>query len=473
MMSKSGRNDPCPCGSGKKYKKCCLKQTAATTINLEWQRLRRTEAELVDRLINFIDNTYDTPIMATAWEEFALGLAENYIEPESEMKALFMPWFLFNWRADPFAETGQIYPESTIAEQYLEKYSNRLSRYEKQFIEEATMQAFSFWSVKDSEPGQWLLLQDILLDREIKVMDRQASQTVKDGAILFARVITINNTSVILGCASYMIAPHYALQIQDFRQQMMRSPLAHSGQDLLQEYDIEIRDLYFAIKESMFTPPEMHNTDGDVIQITRLHYQLDCSVADALEALASLSMESADTLLKHGVYDSDSELQSISFSWLKKGNKSLQGMRNTILGQIKLNPGSIEIEVNSQQRAEAIKRKVKRRLGNRATFLHAVIDNQKTLFEQASNAPADRSEHEELMNIPEVQEQIRKMAQQHWKDWLDTPLPALKGKTPRQAAKTNQGRQQLEVMLAGFEYNQSADNLFAPDIADLRHKLGI
>ena len=23
-MAKIGRNDPCPCGSGKKYKKCCL-----------------------------------------------------------------------------------------------------------------------------------------------------------------------------------------------------------------------------------------------------------------------------------------------------------------------------------------------------------------------------------------------------------------------------------------------------------------
>ncbi|HLD77418.1 MAG TPA: SEC-C metal-binding domain-containing protein [archaeon] len=25
---KVGRNDPCPCGSGKKYKKCCLLKTA-------------------------------------------------------------------------------------------------------------------------------------------------------------------------------------------------------------------------------------------------------------------------------------------------------------------------------------------------------------------------------------------------------------------------------------------------------------
>ncbi len=29
MMSKIGRNDPCPCGRGKKYKRCCLPQHEA------------------------------------------------------------------------------------------------------------------------------------------------------------------------------------------------------------------------------------------------------------------------------------------------------------------------------------------------------------------------------------------------------------------------------------------------------------
>ena len=28
--AKIGRNDPCPCGSGKKYKNCCMRKTAAT-----------------------------------------------------------------------------------------------------------------------------------------------------------------------------------------------------------------------------------------------------------------------------------------------------------------------------------------------------------------------------------------------------------------------------------------------------------
>ena len=29
-MTKPGRNEPCPCGSGKKYKKCCIHKVAAS-----------------------------------------------------------------------------------------------------------------------------------------------------------------------------------------------------------------------------------------------------------------------------------------------------------------------------------------------------------------------------------------------------------------------------------------------------------
>lgn len=32
-MANIGRNDPCPCGSGKKYKKCCLNKTTHTAVN--------------------------------------------------------------------------------------------------------------------------------------------------------------------------------------------------------------------------------------------------------------------------------------------------------------------------------------------------------------------------------------------------------------------------------------------------------
>jgi hypothetical protein len=34
-MNKPGRNDPCPCGSGKKFKKCCEMQPAPKKINAQ------------------------------------------------------------------------------------------------------------------------------------------------------------------------------------------------------------------------------------------------------------------------------------------------------------------------------------------------------------------------------------------------------------------------------------------------------
>lgn len=35
---KIGRNDPCPCGSGKKYKKCCLEQDRINDLAFDTQR---------------------------------------------------------------------------------------------------------------------------------------------------------------------------------------------------------------------------------------------------------------------------------------------------------------------------------------------------------------------------------------------------------------------------------------------------
>ena len=52
-MAKIGRNDPCPCGSGKKYKKCCLEKDLTERRELsppaangpEWEEVEDPEAQ--------------------------------------------------------------------------------------------------------------------------------------------------------------------------------------------------------------------------------------------------------------------------------------------------------------------------------------------------------------------------------------------------------------------------------------------
>ena len=50
-MAKPGRNDPCPCGSGNKYKKCCLaKEEAVEREQLAKAEARRAESAAAHRL---------------------------------------------------------------------------------------------------------------------------------------------------------------------------------------------------------------------------------------------------------------------------------------------------------------------------------------------------------------------------------------------------------------------------------------
>jgi hypothetical protein len=56
MPSKSGRNDPCPCGSGQKYKRCCLpREEAERAEAVKQQRLWEEDAELDDE----VNDEYD------------------------------------------------------------------------------------------------------------------------------------------------------------------------------------------------------------------------------------------------------------------------------------------------------------------------------------------------------------------------------------------------------------------------------
>lgn len=51
---KTGRNDPCPCGSGKKYKKCCLIEAYVETGREESVR-----AGLVQEILGFFRKNYE------------------------------------------------------------------------------------------------------------------------------------------------------------------------------------------------------------------------------------------------------------------------------------------------------------------------------------------------------------------------------------------------------------------------------
>jgi hypothetical protein len=63
---------------------------------------------------------------------------------------------------------------------------------------------------------------------------------------------------------------------------------------------------------------------------------------------------------------------------------------------------------------------------------------------------------------------------QHYGDWPDQPVPALGGKTPREASRTKRGRAHVDLLLRKFEHSEG--RLPAGercDISRLRALLGL
>ena len=85
--------------------------------------------------------------------------------------------------------------------------------------------------------------------------------------------------------------------------------------------------------------------------------------------------------------------------------------------------------------------------------------------------------HDELMQIPEVRDKMAKVLTAHWDGWVDKKIPALGGITPRQAVKTNDGRESVEALLLDAERHVADDeqmgDISLDAIKDTRRRLGL
>ncbi len=67
-----GRNDPCPCGSGKKYKRCCLKDGPDEMDQLV-SLLRAGQRDVESRMAEFAAEMFGREVPSGARAAFALG----------------------------------------------------------------------------------------------------------------------------------------------------------------------------------------------------------------------------------------------------------------------------------------------------------------------------------------------------------------------------------------------------------------
>jgi hypothetical protein len=477
---KPGRNDPCPCGSGKKYKNCCLvaeRERRETPDELAWRRVRRAIGGVPQLLWEFVAEVYSPEALEEAWDEFTVWDGPAF-DPESPLVALFMPWMYHGWEPDPHIESSavpKLLHDRPPTRVFLERRGGRLDPLLERYLQACLEAPFSFHEILRCDPGRGFRTRDVLTGDEHEVREATASQSMSVGDVVFGQLVPIEGIVILEACSPYVLSPADKIAIIELREQreaaIKKRPDAGNS---LRDWDIEIRELYLALIRHVLDPrpPVLHNTDGELVKLQRITFEL-ADMEQALAALERFKPEAADVEV---VRAPDGRLERARLPWLEPGNRMHANWENTVLGHVEIAGGRLVAHVNSDERAVKLRDALAQALGDAGRYRGTeAIDPADLDAELEGAADANDAAAEDLAADPAVRAHLSRMMEQHYDDWASQELPALGGRKPIDVVNEPHGREKLEALVTDMERRAARTQ---PGIADaafkrLRERLGL
>jgi hypothetical protein len=410
-MGSVGRNEPCPCGSGRKYKKCCLgtggvaPYTQADRDAALQRLLREIHPDDVEAARERFWGKH-LPLRERWKDAVLLEMAEN----------VFQFWMFFD----------ELEGDETLAEFLLDE-DRDMSPGERRYLEMGRASAMRLYEVVGVEPGAGLTLRDVLDGGDIRVRERSGSRSLHTWDLVAARVMQKGASG----------QPEIDGGLLPIRSRLRDALVAHLERlrEMLDE--AEAREAYaIAFLDAWIGPgtPNVVNYDGDPMLLTTVHFE----VVDEAKLTAAL--------------DGDPEMsrdgEELRWSWVGKGRQREEVVTRAFLC---IEHGRLEIQTNSRERGEAVKALVERLAG--ASVRYRVTEHQD--LEQAALS-LERGEGHRPAPLPEelrepAREAVVEMMEQHYEKWLDEPVPALDGSTPRAAAGVEALRPRVAGLIEGLE----------------------
>jgi len=447
---KISRNAPCPCGSGQKYKKCCLPKEESQDFS--YRRISQTFQSLTGKLMTFAQNTLEAEGMDEAIDTFLLwGEELDHEDTIDELSQVMVPWILCSWDlTQPDIEELDfeiaIPADTTIAELYRQKRSSKIDSLELHVLESVGRLVFSFYEVTAVFPGNGFACIDILTGSSHRVTDHSASEWLAQGSILFCAISRVDDVEFLSAASPISFPLPWKTHVIDLRTSLIGQKNALSTEDLA-DYEFEIREVFLELYAAAINPPSLSNTDGDPLSLQTLHYRIS-SPKDAFDALVHLCVtESPEQLLENADYTESGELAGVTIPWSRLEAAKTTPMSNTILGYIDIERESMTVEVNSDKRAAEIREIIQNAIGDKAHYKTTSIKPVRTPGERAEDDDDPLGCHNKMMQDPAVREHMENMFLDHWGQWVDTPLPILDGQTPREAAKSPSGREKVDALI--------------------------
>ena len=106
---KPGRNAPCPCGSGKKYKKCCMLKERTSAPILTHHLLRKAADKAPNLLLPYAKKTYGEKSVYEAWDDLWADTAGDF-----KFDSPFLQVFKVSWKMAEEAVEESLLSEAEV-----------------------------------------------------------------------------------------------------------------------------------------------------------------------------------------------------------------------------------------------------------------------------------------------------------------------------------------------------------------------
>ncbi len=449
-----GRNDPCWCNSGKKYKKCHLdsdeqrdrrtpdKEPAVARGSNEFTGLRKSIGEFLGQVLPSRD-------IQLALQEF-LG---NQAQDTEGAEISTMDWILHDWVAPRLGRT--------VMQEFLFRQGSHITQREREMVEAWSRSFVGLYEVQELTGGVGLKLKDLIFGETFFVHDVSMSTQLARWDGLLARVVPGERGAELAGIG--LTVPRHSIESLRLWMEEDRGETGLEWREYLKGNWPRVRRQSFELAANWVESLRLSNTDGDELLFSKSVYRVvvEAAAITALHRCPEFQDESDQTEF------TPAEARQ-HFVWLNE--------RKTVLGNIRIGTDELVLECNSRQRMERGKLLLSNIAGESLRHLRDEFTTQKELKSRAAAAPRGAQPHQEEIPKEVRDEVVVRFMEEHYGTWPDTKLPALGGKTPREAARTPKGRKQVIAVLKTIENGedrkrQSGEPFY--DVARLRAELGL
>jgi len=431
-MSKPGRNSPCPCGSGKKYKVCCLSKDETRG------REERAPDRAAEKALTWLLNHHGEQVHGAIENVYCAVLEDAQLEEVRDLPGELFQMFQINSLEWVLSE-GETEPEDEeVPRRFMSLILDEgpeLEPSERRYLELLGSSFLDLYEVVDSEPGKglWLVSKSDPSPEKVFVLEKTASRELQSGDALATRVIHLDPP--VLSGAMYGFPRDRYLRL--------RSEILEGARDESGAVDGSwISELVIEAWLGLLVGPPPVLTDastGEPIALTTVDYRLDSwgGLVEALSAEPGVEIDAEEGTFEWVVDDAD-------------------GVRRTKWMVRRSTDDRVHLDARTEALADEGEKRLLELAGSAVTRLGRETFDPRQLWKERHRKTRHIAEDDPLDGIP-AEERAGVVAQiyrQIHARWADEPIPLLKDRTPREAIKDEAGLEDVVELLRSYEIGE-------------------